>query len=182
MSFPSLKTERLLLRPIRSDDADALYPVFADETVMRWWASAPHQSPEETTSYVSANCAEPYSPTWAITQHGDDLAMGWVVLLPRREGLREIGYILNPNHWGSGIAREAVSRVIEHGFEDLKLRKIFADVDPDNEGSVGLLKRLGFQQEAHLREEWETHIGVRDSLIYGLLRSEWIQNTNNSQA
>jgi len=60
---------------------------------------------------------------------------------------------------------------------DLKLRKIFADVDPDNMASVGLLKKMGFEQEAHLREEWETHIGVRDSLIFCLLRSEW-RNSN----
>ena len=173
MSFPSLETERLLLRPIRPNDAEALHPVLSNEELMTWWSSAPHKTLEETQKYVAANCKEPHSPTWAITLHGDDTAQGWVVLLPRREGLREIGYILNPDHWGSRIAKEAASRVIEHGFEDLNLRKIFADVDPDNAASVGLLMKLGFQQEAHLREEWETHIGVRDSLIFGLLKSEW---------
>ena len=173
VSFPTLTTERLVLRPLRPDDAAALHPVLANEDLMIWWSSGPHQSLDETEKYVAANCAEPYSPTWAITFPDDDTAAGWVVLLPRRDGLREIGYILHPDHWGEGIAREAVSRVIGHGFNDLTLRKIYADVDPDNAASVGLLKRLGFRQEGYLREEWETHIGVRDSLIFGLLRSEW---------
>ena len=48
-----------------------------------------------------------------------------------------------------------------------------ADTDPDNVGSIKLLEKLGFQKEGHLRSEWETHIGVRDSLIFGLLREEW---------
>ncbi len=173
MTFPSLNTKRLKLRPVRPEDAAALHPVFANEELMTWWSSGPHQSLNETEEYVAGNCKEPHSPTWVITTDGNDQALGWVVLLPRREGLREIGYILHPDYWGKGIALEAVTCVIDHGFSDLKLRKIFADVDPDNSASVGLLKRLGFQQEAHLRAEWETHIGVRDSLIFGLLCSEW---------
>jgi [ribosomal protein S5]-alanine N-acetyltransferase len=40
-----------------------------------------------------------------------------------------------------------------------------------------LRQRLGFQQDGHLRGEWETHIGVRDSLIFGLLRDEWTMET-----
>ena len=67
-----------------------------------------------------------------------------------------------------------LARVIDYGFVLLKLRRIFADTDPDNLGSIALLERLGFQYEGRLRGEWETHMGVRDSLIFGLLRDEWI--------
>ena len=52
-------------------------------------------------------------------------------------------------------------------------RRVFADTDPDNRGSIALLERLGFRLEGRLRGEWHTHIGVRDSLIYGLLAEEW---------
>jgi len=117
MTFPFLQTDRLLLRPIRLGDAEALYPVLSNEELMTWWSSAPHKSLAETQEYISANCKEPHSPTWAITLNDDDKAQGWVVLLPRRDGLREIGYILNPDHWGTGLAKEAVNRVIEHGPE-----------------------------------------------------------------
>ena len=51
---------------------------------------------------------------------------------------------------------------------------MFADTDPDNRFSIGLLQKLGFQLEGHLRAEWETHIGVRDTLLFGLLRDEWL--------
>jgi RimJ/RimL family protein N-acetyltransferase len=50
---------------------------------------------------------------------------------------------------------------------------VFADTDPENAPSIALLERLGFRREGLLRGEWETHIGVRDSLILGLLRDEW---------
>jgi RimJ/RimL family protein N-acetyltransferase len=50
---------------------------------------------------------------------------------------------------------------------------VFADTDPENAASIALLERLGFRREGLLRGEWETHIGVRDSVILGLLRDEW---------
>ena len=52
-------------------------------------------------------------------------------------------------------------------------RRVFADTDPENDASIALLQRLGFRREGVLRAEWETHIGVRDSVILGLLKDEW---------
>ena len=174
MSAPTLTTARLVLRQIRADDAAALFPVLSDPEVMTWWSSGPHTSLAETADYVKGNAAEGLGYLcWAITA-GDDVALGWVILIDGKPDVKEVGYILHRDPWGRGIAREAVARVIDHGFDDLKLRRIFADTDPENPGSIGLLERLGFQREGRLRGEWETHIGVRDSLIYGLLRDEWM--------
>jgi RimJ/RimL family protein N-acetyltransferase len=175
MTFPILSTERLRLRPLRVDDAEALHPAFADEDLMRWWSSGPHKTVTETRDYVAQNCEGTRWQTWAITTVQDDMALGWVVLIRSEElpNVRELGYILNRAAWGAGIARESVGRVIQHGFEELGLRRICADVDPDNLPSIKLLKNLGFQQEAHLRHGSETHIGIRDSLIFGLLHDDW---------
>jgi len=63
--------------------------------------------------------------------------------------------------------------MLAHAFDTLGLRRLYADIDPDNTASIRLVEALGFQLEGRLREAWETHIGVRDSLIYGLTRSDW---------
>ena len=72
----------------------------------------------------------------------------------------------------SDIAREAVRAVIAQVFGE-GTRRIFADIDPEAVASARLLERIGFTCEGRLREEWETHIGVRDTLIYAMLRREW---------
>lgn len=173
MAAPVLTSGRLSLRQLRLTDAPALFPMLSDAEVMRWWSSGPHGAVAETEAYLAFNAAEDQGHRcWAITM-GDDLALGWVVLIDRRAGVAEIGYILRRDVWGRGIAREAVACVIAHGFDALGLRRICADVDPENGGSIALLERLGFRQEGRLRAEWETHIGIRDSLIFGLLRTEW---------
>lgn len=171
--LPLLDGPRVRLRALTLADADALHPMFADEATMRWWSSGPHASHGETRAYVAENVAGERWPTWAITLAPGDTAIGWAALAPVREGVREIGYILAREHWRQGLAREALSLIIDHGFSTLGLRRIFADTDPDNAASIGLLRALGFKEEGLLRAEWETHIGVRDSLILGLLAHEW---------
>ncbi|WP_428629584.1 GNAT family N-acetyltransferase [Sphingopyxis sp.] len=173
MPAPTLTTSRLVLRQIRADDAAALFPMLSDPEVMTWWSSGAHQSLAETQDYVASNATDGQGfACWAIVLN-DDVAIGWAILIDGKPDVKEIGYILHRDHWGSGIGREAVARVIDYGFEELKLRRIFADTDPENRGSIALLEHLGFQYEGRLRGEWETHIGVRDALIFGLLRDEW---------
>lgn len=174
MTVPTLTTERLVLRQIRADDAQALHGALADPALMTYWSSAPHDRLEQTEAYVASNAEiSDGFLCWAITLSRDK-ALGWVVLIEKRKAVYEIGYILHRDHWGRGFAREAVSSVIAHGFGAMGARRIFADVDPDNTPSIQLLEACGFQREGHLRGEWETHIGIRDSLIFGLLCEEWV--------
>lgn len=159
---------------MRAADAASLHGAFADTELMTWWSSAPDADLAATERRVVANADSEAYPTWAITEaEGDDVALGWVVLIPRRDGVREIGYILRRDAWGKGYAQEAAAAAIAYGFGTLGLRRIYADTDPDNARSNRLLDTLGFTQEGRLRAEWETHIGIRDSLIWGLLAEEW---------
>ncbi|WP_257979680.1 GNAT family N-acetyltransferase [Vibrio parahaemolyticus] len=70
---------------------------------------------------------------------------------------------------GKGIVLEAGSALIEHAFHTLKLRRIEAEIDPDNIASGKALERLGFVKEGFLRQQWEVNGAVSDSAIYGLL-------------
>ena len=170
--IPVLETTRLRLRQRTEDDAEALFPSFADAELMTYWSHGPHDSVEQTR----AKFAEPFDlwRGWAITLDGDDTAIGFVATGEKRQGnVSEIGYMLARPHWGSGIAREAVSAVLDQLFRVEQQRRVFADTDLDNAPSKALLTKLGFTLEGRLRAEWETHIGVRDTLLWGLLADEW---------
>lgn len=173
VAMPVLTSERLVLRQVRSDDAAALFPVLSDEALMTWWSSGPHRSVEETRTYLEPAALGDWR-SWAITRAGEDIALGWVAAHDRRENVSEIGYILARPAWGQGIAREAVAMVLDQLLVTEGQRRVFADTDPENTHSIGLLTSMGFVREGYLRAEWETHIGVRDSLIFGLLRDEWL--------
>ena len=172
-TLPVLETARLRLRGIGPDDAEAMFPVLSDSALMTWWSSAAHRDISETRAYLTYTPDPDGMRSWAITLGDLEPAIGWVTVIRRRPGVNEIGYILARAHWGSGIAREALARVLDLIFQEEGQRRVFADIDPDNAASRALVERLGFKQEGTLRGEWETHIGVRDTVIYGLLRDEW---------
>ncbi len=166
--------ERVRLRPLTIDDAEAIFAVYGDPAAMTWWTHAAHETVDQTRERLSASIGQDGWRSWAITLAGDDRAIGTLAAHEKRQGrVIEIGYSLAQAHWGQGIARDAVSTLIEYLFTVEGHRRIFADTDPDNVGSNALLTRLGFTLEGRLRGEWETHLGVRDSLIWGLLAQDW---------
>lgn len=168
---PVLETQRLVLRARRPEDAEALHEIYADEDLMRWWSHGPHMTLDETRERMADK--SPDWRCWSITRKSNDTAIGFVAANEKRQGnVTEIGYALAREHWGSGIAQEAVARLIGQIFGEGQ-RRIYADTDPENVASRALLDRLGFKLEGYLRAEWETHIGVRDTTLYGLLREEW---------
>lgn len=87
----------------------------------------------------------------------------------------EFGYVLNPAYGGHGYATEASKAVVDFLFRTGKFHRVFAKLDPRNEASEELLKRLGFRKEAHLKEEELFKGEWVDTLIYGILESEWEQ-------
>jgi RimJ/RimL family protein N-acetyltransferase len=168
---PVLTTARLRLRPRTVDDAEALFPSLSDAELMIWWSHAPHGTVEQTRASLSRG--DPAWRVWAITHARDDTAIGYVAVGEKRPAVSEIGYLLARPHWGQGIAEEAIGAVLDQLFLAEAQRRVFADTDPDNVYSRRLLERLGFRLEGVLRAEWETHIGVRDTTLYGLLKEDW---------
>lgn len=169
-------TDRLVLRKLRPDDAESLHGALSDAVLMRYWSRGPMQSLDDTRAYIAGNMPNGDYPSLGITEAAAGKgapAIGWVSLWQRRKGTAEMGYMLRRDAWGRGYAREAVAAVIAYAFGSLGFRKIGADVDPENLPSLKLLEALGFRREGRLIAEWETHIGIRDSILLGLLAEEW---------
>ncbi len=164
---PVLKTDRLVLRPLKSTDAPDLFEVFCDEEACLYWSHAAHKTIAETQARVDELMEKTDGFLWIITEGTDGPSLGWVVLMPRKEGIAELGYILSRTAWGRSIMAEAANAVVNYGFQTEGLRRIFADMDPDNIGSIRIAEKCGMTYEGRLKGNWHTHIGVRDSLIYG---------------
>jgi len=167
---PILQTARLTLRPRVADDAEALFPTMADAEAMRWWSYPPFTQVDDLRAHFAK--VHPDWRGWAVTWRGENRAIGFVAAGQRRAGVSEIGYLFARETWGQGVAFEALGALLTQLFAEGQ-RRVFADIDPDNAPSIRLVERLGFALEGRLRAEWETHIGVRDTVIYGLLRDEW---------
>jgi ribosomal-protein-alanine N-acetyltransferase len=85
----------------------------------------------------------------------------------------EIGYLLDPEYQGRGLAAEALHAVLIYGFKELKFHAVEANVDPMNEASKKLLLKAGFVQEGYFRESYYFDGRFLDSAIFGLLCHEY---------
>ena len=164
----------MALRPLRADDADELYALFADAEVTRHWSFAEWTRRAQAEEYLRMRLSllPPAVYCWAIAK--DERLIGTLTLFvlgPPRGG--EIGYALAPAFHGRGLASEALRLAIGYAFEALGLARIEADVDPRNEASWRLLERLGFRREALLHDRCRRGDEVGDAAIYGLLRADW---------
>ena len=164
---------RLVMRPGRADDAAALHTIWSDSAAMTWWTHPPLETLAESRAKLADNLARDDWHNWMITlADGDNAAIGNLAVYEKRQGgVFEIAYAIVPGQWGRGYATEAAGALTDLLFAR-GARRVCADTDPDNTASNALLARLGFTQEARLRAEWETHIGIRDSLIWGILPGE----------
>jgi ribosomal-protein-alanine N-acetyltransferase len=172
--FPRLETERLVLRQIRADDADALFAFFSDEEV----SSKRHRSVEESHAFIQ-QLQHWYQAhenlEWGITRKGDDVLLGTCGFYAFDEGFHraETGYELLKACWRQGIMSEALTVILTFAFMKMGLHRIEAVVDEGNERSQGLLRKLGFMHEGTLRQRQFVDGRFRDEYHFGLLKDEW---------
>ncbi|HEX9952487.1 MAG TPA: GNAT family N-acetyltransferase [Rubricoccaceae bacterium] len=170
---------RVRLRPMRPDDAEALWTIFSDAETLRYWSHEPFASREAVSAYLTQRergVAERTAFTWAVAEIATDALVGTVALVgwERTHRRAEVGFILHRGAWGRGYAAEAVRGVLGFAFGAMGLHRVEADVDPDNAVSLALLARLGFRAEGRLAERWFTFGAWRDSVVLGLLARDGV--------
>ena len=174
----ALETERLVLRPFVPADAGALFQVFADPEVMRYWSTAPWPSVDRAHEMIARDQVALHAGEYlrlALELRATSELIGMCTLFNFVAQCRraEVGYGMSRRHWGHGFMHEALTALLEFGFGELDLNRVEADIDPRNVASAKSVERLGFVKEGHLRERWIVEGEVSDSSLYGLLRSDW---------
>lgn len=176
--LPTLTTERLVLREVRPDDAEAIFATLGDETVMEFMGNAAHQSLEESKRYVRQLqnwYRERVLVRWMITLKGEDRYIGSCGLhrFDIESNRAEAGYELNRAYWHQGIMTEALSAILSYSFQEVGLHRIEAITDVPNSRSQGLLRKLGFTYEGTLRQRFYFNNEYLDEVFFGLLKHEW---------
>jgi [ribosomal protein S5]-alanine N-acetyltransferase len=174
--FPTLDTERLRLREITMDDTDGLFACFSNERVTRFYGQETLDNIEQAEAFVDffANSyKEKRGIRWGIEVKelpGIIGTIGFNAWSPKHKRA-EIGYEIQPEHWRKGYTLEAVSNVIQYGFNEMGLTRIGAIVFIDNEASNQLLAKAGFQREGILRQYMYQNGEAYDTYVYSILKS-----------
>lgn len=173
--FPILETERLLLREITQDDAEGIFAFFSNDNVTRYYGQDTLENMEQAKQFVdffTKSYLEKRGIRWGIERKGTPGIIGTIGFnaLSLKHKRAEIGYEIHPKQWRKGYTFEAVSKVLDYGFEKLGLTRIGAVVFIDNEASNQLLSKVGFQKEGILRDYMYQNGKAHDTYVYSILK------------
>ncbi len=151
--FPTLFSERLVLREVTPADVSNMQLLRGDELAMKYIPRPRAKSAEEALQHMDniwRSQKEGSAINWAIALQEEEsclIGMIGLVAIYREKRGAELGYMLRPSSWGKGYAREAIRLVETYSFEELKLTYLEARIDPENENSKKVLLREGYRLE-----------------------------------
>ncbi|HZK28413.1 MAG TPA: GNAT family N-acetyltransferase [Thermoclostridium sp.] len=174
------ETERLILRPWEEDDAEELYKYAKDPQVGPTAGWQPHTNVEYSREIIRTVLTDP--ETYALVLKSTGKVVGSIGLmigynsnldLPETQG--EIGYWIGVPYWGQGLVPEAVRKLIQYGFTDLKLEKMWCGYFDGNTKSKRVQEKSGFKYH-HTNENvyWKAMDDLRTEHITCLTKKQWL--------
>ena len=171
-------TPKIKLRNLQLDDVEDRYKWSLDKEVSKY-LSVPDKYPpftkEETKKWIQLcmNGTNGYLQKSILTE--DNIHIGWVDLknFDKINNNAEVGITIgNKDYWGKGYGAAAMIEMLNHGFEELKLHKIWLRVDRDNEKAIKSYIKVGFVEEGVLREDRLRQGKYIDRLRFSILKNE----------
>ncbi len=168
-----LRGDRVTLRTVERDDAEFVQRGHNDPDVRVPLGMTAPKNCSQIEDFVENDIEGDDSINLLVCL--DDEPMGAVTVLNRHYDRPMLAYWLLPEYHGEGYATEAVGLLVDYVFESFDKHGLQAHAFAFNEGSRGVLERLGFTEEGRLRED--RFVGGRyvDTVLYGLLRREWAE-------
>jgi len=186
MNFPELETSRLKLTQLSKDDGEALFSVFSEEDVIKFYDIEVHESQEQSLKLIEFFNSRFFDETgirWAIRLKETNQLIGTCGFNSWNQKMKNagIGYELSSKYWGLGYATEALTQIINSAFSNElpfgELYRIQGDTMVGNKASESVLIKLGFRQEGIRRScgYWKNEF--HDLKCFGLIRPDFKENS-----
>jgi ribosomal-protein-alanine N-acetyltransferase len=175
LPFPNLETKRLVLKQINANDAEAILALRSNDEVMKYIPRPYLKTKEDALELIAMfddKIENGIGINWGIYFLDEPEKLLGIIghyRIKPDHFRAEVGYMLFPDHKGKGIVSEALKKVVEYGFNEMKLHSIEAILDPENKGSEKVLLKNGFVKEAHLIENEYYEGRFLDTMIYSIL-------------
>lgn len=180
-TFPQLETSRLILRQTRLTDHADILRIISDPRVSLYTGREPFVSKEAEAAWLNSLhilFPEKKAIRWALEFKGKEGYIGnicfWNLLTQHRRA--ELGYDLSPDYWNKGLMSEALQIILHYGFTQMNLHSVAANVTPENQASVNLLKKHGFVQEGFFKQNFYSRGSFSDTASFSLLDRNFNDN------
>jgi len=154
-----LETDRLVLRRLTHEDLDALYALYRDPDVRKYFPEGTlnyEETLEELDWFIDVYYAKYGYGLWATIHKETGEFIGRCGLIPwTLEGRSEIevAYMLAKEYWGQGLGTEAAQAILDYGFEQLGFDRLICLIDADNQASIGVAEKIGMHFEKEIVDD-----------------------------
>jgi RimJ/RimL family protein N-acetyltransferase len=169
--------EGIVLRPWTINDAVQLASIANNKKIadnLRDGFPFPY-SPEDARNWLNIILPENLPPRYfAITV--DNCLIGSIGIVSKTDIYRknfEIGYFIDEEHWGKGIATKAIQIATSYAFRNFDIVRVYAEPFAENAGSRKALENAGFSLEATLKRYVIKNGIIKDSCIYSVLKEDF---------
>lgn len=173
--FPTLETERLVLRNLTTEDREGVFRNFSDEEVTKYLMS-PFTDIVQAEDIIKAFMEEfeqGSALTWAITLKAGGEFLGTCSCEINSGDRAELGFDLARSHWGKGLMSETLQSVIRFCFERMEFKQIKAHTNLLNHQTIRLLKKLDFNLDGILSNNSFINGEFHDEIFFSLWKANW---------
>ncbi|MEW5922838.1 MAG: GNAT family N-acetyltransferase [Candidatus Zixiibacteriota bacterium] len=166
-----IETERLILRKMKEDDAEALFEIFSDPIAMQYFGVIfDHPRMDKwVQDNIEHEQQHGFSLFTVILRENDKIIGDCGLETDKIAGrlIVGIGFDFNRTYWGKGYATEAATAVLDYAFSDLGFDSIFGWIDPQNKPSQRVAERIGMSVDRYVNR------GGKKYILYCIKRQDW---------
>jgi len=165
--------EKLQLRPLEKEDLKFIYQMQINPDVSNYWCEEPYTTMEKLVkSYETSHEVDSYRQ-FILTRSNERIGFLAFYGIDPRHRHAEFAIMIDPSQQGQGYATDASRLLIEYGFNQLNLHKLYLSVVKYNEKAIHIYKKVGFQIEGELKEHYFIDGKYEDAYFMGLLRADY---------
>ncbi|MBU5594429.1 GNAT family N-acetyltransferase [Amphibacillus sp. MSJ-3] len=168
--------EKLRLRPVEKDDLAFIYQMQINPDVSNYWCEEPYTTMEKLTKSYETSQDNNFHRQF-ILMSGEE-RIGFLALygIESRHRNAEFAIMIDPGQQGKGYATEATRLLVDYGFYQLNLHKLYLYVVKHNEKAIHIYQKVGFQTEGELKKHYFIDGQYYDGYIMGLLREDYSES------
>lgn len=181
-----LDTNRISLRCFELSDARMVQLLAGSEEVASTTLAIPHPYPDGAAELWITAAREAFGTgkhyAFAMINKEDSSLLGnMTIAVSPKHNRAELAYWVGKPYWGQGFATEAARRVVQFGFEDLHLNRIFAAAMTRNPASSKVMANIGMKYEGTFRQHVMKGDGYEDLVFYGMVKSDYLQGMKEEE-
>lgn len=175
----SRRSERLEIRELQTSDANDVFAIYGDERATEHLSFDPRTQEEvaqivaRSMAFATAEPRQEYALAVIERKGGRLIGFGRLALDPHQTGGATMGFALRPDAWGAGYGTETVRLLLDVGFDELGLHRVWGARSPINGASARTMEAAGMVEEGRIREHIKKRGQWRDSIVHGIIDREW---------